>query len=237
MTVNPTFVVGVDELEDQFYNHILPMLESVTNGADKRCIETLRIQTIGDYPNKKGSRYFSVVEGFVKDGVIPRSILGQCLIISVKDQVYNEFFKRIVYKAKIGPKNIDVRTSGSACLVFVNPSINKKLCIIINKDMNEMIADLKKDDISLFSDEIPVEIAVQSVLLHELVHATDFLNAENSMRKVSTYKNWREVHAYSVQFEWIDKKLGRDLILQSMGARTYKSAAEKFITQVINKQI
>lgn len=234
MDINPIFTTGIDNIENEFYNVIIPLLERVTSGPRQRTLDNLRVQTIGDYINKKGTTYYSVIDGLVRDRYIPKELLDCCLVISIRKNLYEDFFKRFVIKTNVGPKDIDLRTSGSACMIFENPHNKKKICIVMCKDMNEMTHDLKKDNLSLFHPEIPVEIAVQSVLLHELVHAEDFISA-SGFRKVESYKNWREIHAYSVQFEWIDKKVGRPLILESFGTRSYKSAAEKFIMQVIKK--
>lgn len=234
MEINPSFITGITEIENEFYNVILPLLEQIVDNSKKKTLDDFRTQTIGDYINKKGSTYYSVIDDLVRDRSIPKELLDCCLVISVRKNLYEEFFKKFVIKANVAPRDIDLKTSGSACMIFENPGTHKKICIVMSKDMNEMISDLKKSDISLFHAEIPVEIAVQSVLLHELVHAEDFISA-SGFRKVDSYKNWREIHAYSVQFEWIDKQMKRPLILEVFGTRSYKTAAEKFIMQVIKK--
>ena len=232
--INPSFVTGVDNIENDFYNTILPLIEKVTDTSKQRTIDNLRIQTIGDYINNRNSKYYSLVDEFIREKHIPKELLNCCLIITVRKSLYEDFFKKFVVKTDAGPRDINLLTSGSACMIFENPYTKKKLCIVMCKDPSEMIVDLRKKGVSIFHPEIPVEIAVQSILLHELVHAEDFVSA-SGFRKVASYKNWREIHAYSVQFEWIDKKMRRPLILESFGTKSYKSAAEKFIMQAINK--
>lgn len=234
MEINPSFITGITEIENEFYNVILPLLGQVVDSSRRKTLDDFRTQTIGDYINRKGSSYYSVIDSLVRDRSIPKELLNCCLVISVRKNLYEEFFKKFIIKTNVAPRDIDLKTSGSACMIFENPRTHKKICIVMSKDMSEMIADLKKSDVSLFHAEIPVEIAVQSVLLHELVHAEDFISA-SGFRKVDSYKNWREIHAYSVQFEWIDKRVGRPLILEVFGTRSYKTAAEKFIIQVIKK--
>lgn len=234
MEINPSFITGITEIENEFYNVILPLLGQVVDSSRRKTLDDFRTQTIGDYINKKGSTYYSIIDSLVRDRSIPKELLSCCLVISVRKNLYEEFFKKFVIKTNVVPRDIDLKTSGSACMIFENPRTHKKICIVMSKDMNEMIADLRKSDVSLFHAEIPVETAVQSVLLHELVHAEDFISA-SGFRKVDSYKNWREIHAYSVQFEWIDKQVGRPLVLEVFGTRSYKTAAEKFIMQVIKK--
>ena len=234
MEINPTFVTGVDNIENDFYNVILPLLEKVTDVPKQRSISNLRIQTIGDYINLKSSRYHSLLEELIKDKCISRELVNCCLIITVRKNLYEDFFKKFVVKSNVGPKDVDLTTSGSACMVFENPYTKKKVCIVVCKDFNEMITDLRNRGVGIFHPELPVEIAVQSILVHELVHAEDFVSA-SGFRKVASYKNWREIHAYSVQFEWIDKKMKRPIMLETFGTRSYKSAAEKFIMHTINK--
>lgn len=232
MNINSSFVTGVDKLENEFYNVILPFLIALApNSNFRKVIEDIRTQTIGDYINSKNSPYNHVLQELIKDRAIPKELVDSCLIITVRKDLYERFFKYVVMNRGISPKGIDFRTSGSACMIFQNPTTAKQVCIIFSKDMSEMIKELKDNHISIFHSSIPVELAVKSILLHELVHAQDYLTA-NGFRKTASYKNWREKHAYSVQFEYIDRKLNDNVMQSLFGTKSYNTAAEKFLAEI-----
>lgn len=231
------YISGISKLEDTFYNAILPsLLISNPTEANKRLCVEFKIDTVGDYPNVRGSKYYSIYKSFLDTGVIDRSLQNHYLIVVTSMKMYKEFMSKIVMgnaQGKFATDAGDFSDNTATCLTLKNAYTREKMIVIIMQDFNELIDYYRKRNVTAIDPDISIELMIKSLLLHEIVHAEDYINTQR-ISAIHSYMNNKEIHAYSAQFEWIDKEVGKPLMLRKFGAKSYNGAAKKFINSIIN---
>lgn len=234
MTKNPEYIYGITNIENELYNEIIPMWETVlTTDAQRRTMEGFKVQAIGNYMNDKSSRHYSILQDFVKSKLLHRDVLDYCLVIELKRNTYVDFIKNFMMSASQKIKDIDMTQSFAVATVLTNPRTKKKICIVLIQDINEVLR-MSNGKVGLHQD-IPMDITVQSAILHELIHIQQFVFNNKQLRSPSTYHNWRELEAYAIQFEWIDQKMKKNIMLELLGTRSYHVAAEKYVNRAIGR--
>lgn len=86
--------------------------------------------------------------------------------------------------------------------------------------------------------ELDPEICMKGIIYHELVHARQQIFDQKRLpprQKDGTinYKNYLEVEAYSLQFEYCDKLMGETYYLDKYNAKTYKQAAKNYLDRLL----